>query len=563
MSYGASKEEGEMVKRHGVTVALVLVATLLLALTVTGCGTSSSSTSGSASSGGTPKKGGTLVVTFQGEPTGLDPAIAWEVESWSMEHMLYNTFLKYSSGAGDAGTKLVPDLATAMPEVKNGGKTYIFHIRPDAKFAPPVNRPVTAEDFKYSFERMLKLPLAPATFFYSGVVGAQAYMDGKTKDVAGYKVIDPHTVEIDLTAADPAFLNAISMPFCYVVPKEWVDKWGNKAFARHPLGSGPFMFDHWTPGQEIVMKRNPNYFDQDHVYADEYDFHLSATPATALLQLERGEADILGDGVPPADFVRTMNDPKWKQYVDNAPQIAFAYTFMNQLEKPFDNVKVRQAICYAIDRTKIVKLLGGQASVIDQIYPVGMPGHQDGTNFYPYDPAKAKQLLAEAGYPNGFSTTYYADNVDPVPKIAQSIQNDLQAIGIKCSLKVMDRATYWNFISLKKSHAAIGFSDWYQDFPDPSDWIGPLFIKSSAIDGGANSSFWWDPRVDQLYKQATTELDATKRLAMFQQMQDIIMQEAPVDPMYQPVFNAMFGPNVGGFYVHPVWTFNFVDYWKK
>lgn len=552
-----------MKKTRWAVIALVLVVALALAVAAAGCGTSGGGSTSATGSAGTPKQGGTLTVAFQGEPTGLDPAIAWEIESWSMEHMLYNTFLKYSSGSGDAGTKLIPDLATALPEVKNGGKTYVFHIRPDAKFAPPVGRAVTAEDFKYSFERMLKLPLAPATFFYSGVVGAQAYMDGKAKEVTGYKVVDPQTVEIDLTAADPAFLNAISMPFCYVVAKEWVEKWGDKKFARHPLGAGPYLFDHWTPGQEIVMKRNPNYFDQAHAYVDEYDFPFSATPATALLQLERGEVDILGDGVPPADYARTMNDPKWKNQAINEPQIAWAYTFMNVLEKPFDNVKVRQAVCYAINREKIVKLLGGQASVINQIYPVGMPGHDNGANFYPYDPAKAKQLLAEAGFPSGFSTTYYADNVDPVPKIAQSIQNDLQAIGVKCNLKVMDRATYWNFISLKKSHAAIGFSDWYQDFPDPSDWIGPLFIKSSAIDGGADSSFWWDPRVDQLYKQATTELDSAKRIAMFQEMQNIIMEQAPTAPMYQPVFNGMVNTTVGGFYIHPVWTFNFVDYWKK
>ena len=175
------------------------------------------------------------------------------------------------------------------------------------------------------------------------------------------------------------------------------------------------------------------------------------------------------------------------------------YTFMNVLEKPFDNVKVRQAINYAIDTQKIQKLLAGQATSLNQIYPKGMPGHQDGKTYYTYDPAKAKQLLAEAGFPNGFKTTFFADNVDPMPKLAQSVQSDLAAIGITASLKIMDRATYWDFISLKKSHAGIGLSDWYMDFPDPSDWVGPLF--TNPIDGGANASFYENAQVTKLFNE--------------------------------------------------------------
>jgi len=124
----------------------------------------------------------------------------------------------------------------------------------------------------------------------------------------------------------------------------------------------------------------------------------------------------------------------------------------------------------------------------------------------------------------------------------------------------MDRATYWDYISLKKSHAAIGLSDWYQDFPDPSDWIGPLFTQ--PIDGGANSSFYENPQVNQLYKDSASELDATKRIDMFKQMQDIIMADAPTAPLYQPTWNGMYGKTTGGYYINPVWIFTYQDYWK-
>ena len=167
-------------------VIAALVMVLALAVGLAACGGSTSSSSSPSSSG--PKSGGTLNVTFQGEPTGLDPAIAWEVESWSIERLTYQTFLTYASKSGEAGTQLVPDLATEVPTAANGGisadgKVYTFHLKHGVKFAPPISTEVTAADFKWSFQRMLRQPLAPATFFYTGIVGAQDYLDNKANTV--------------------------------------------------------------------------------------------------------------------------------------------------------------------------------------------------------------------------------------------------------------------------------------------------------------------------------------------------------------------------------------------
>jgi ABC-type transport system substrate-binding protein len=551
--------------RRGATVAALLLAVALAAgLAACGSGGGGSSAGGSSPASTTPVKGGTLTVTFQGEPTGLDPAIAWENESMSIERLTYQTFLTYASEPGEAGTELVPDLATEVPTGDNGGISadglvYTFHIRKGVKFAPPVSREVTAQDFKYSFERMLKEPLAPATYFYTGVVGAQDFIDGKAKDVKGYKVVDDYTVQITIGAPDGAFLMAMTMPFTSVMSKEWVDKVG-KQINRKPLGTGPYVIESWTPGQSITAVRNTNWASDTDQWVDSMEFVFSSNPGTALLKLERGEVDILGDSIPAADYLRTKQDPTWGKYVVDTPNIAWYYVFMNVLEQPFDNAQVRQAVNYAIDTQKIQKLLAGQGKALNQVYPVGMPGHQAGATFYTYDPAKAKQLLAEAGFPNGFKVTFVSHNVDPLPKLAQAIQADLKDVGIDAEIKQLDRATYWNYISLKKSHAAIGLSDWYMDFPDPSDWIGPLF--TNPIDGGANSSFYENAQVNDLYAASASELDTAKRIEMFEQMQDIIMQDAPTAPLYQPIWNAMYGKNTGGFYMNPVNIFNFCEYWK-
>jgi ABC-type transport system substrate-binding protein len=548
-------------------VALVLVALLALAMGLAACGSGSDSSGGansSAAAAGQPVKGGTLTVTFEGEPTELDPAIAWEVESWSIERLTYQTFLTYASKSGEAGTELVPDLATEVPTAENGGisadgLTYTFHLKKGVKFGQPIGTEATADDFKWSFERMMKQPLAPATFFYTGIVGAQDFMDGKAKDISGYKVVDPYTVQITLEKPDGAFLLAMSMPFTSVMSKAWCDKVG-KQIKRKPLGTGPYVITDWTAGQSISAEKNTNWTGETGQWVDNMEFDFTANPSTALLKLERGEVDVLGDSVPGADFVRTKNDPTWGKFIVSAPQIAWYYTFMNVLEKPFDNQKVRQAVNYAINTAKIQKLLAGQGQSLNQIYPNGLPGYQADAQFYTYDPAKAKQLLADAGYPDGFKTTFVTHNVDPFPKLAQAIQADLKAVGITAEIKQMDRATYWDYISLKKSHAPIGLSDWYQDFPDPSDWIGPLFTQ--PIDGGANSSFYENPQVNSLYKESASELDPAKRIDMFVQMQQIIMDDAPTAPLYQPTWNGMYGKTTGGYYINPVWIFTFQDYWK-
>jgi oligopeptide transport system substrate-binding protein len=544
--------------------ALTLLAVALLALSA--CGGGSSSASSSPAATGSPVKGGTLVATYQGEPQGLDPAIDWEGQGWAIEHCLFNTFLQYAAKPGTAGTEMLPDLATEVPTQENGGiadggTTYTFHLKQGVKFAPPVDREVTAADFKYSFERMMADPKAPATGFYTGVVGAEAFMAGKAKHIAGYQTPDPYTVVIKLEQPDMAFMGAMTMSFTDVVAREWVEKWGRQ-INRHPLGTGPYMFDHWTAGREILVQRNPNYYAPDTVYLDAVRFEFSLNPSTAVLKLQRGDVNVLGDYIPPADYVRVKTDPKFSKLVVEEPVIAIDYLFLNRTVKPFDDLKVRQAISMAIDRTRIIKLLSGAADPLTQLYPAGLQGHQDGAagESYPYDVAKAKSLLAEAGFPDGFKTTLYSHNVDPWPKVLQSVQQDLREIGITSDLKVLDRATYWTLIG-KPGECGVGLNDWWMDFPDPSDFIIPLYSKSSAIEEGTNPSFWWDPQVETLIAEAQANTDPAARIDQFVQIQDDIMAQAPSVPLYQPKVNSMHTADVGNFFLHPVWIFDYPAYY--
>ncbi len=548
-------------------VVVALAALLALALGLAACGGDTSGGGSSpTSSSDTPTQGGTLTLSYLTEPSSLDPAIAWNVIDWQIEHDIYQGLLQYAPKPGEAGTELIPCLATEVPSTANGGisadgKVYTFHLRTGVKFQPPVNREVTAEDFKYSFERMMSSPRAPATSFYMGVVGADEFMKGKAKEISGYKVVDPTTIQITLKSPDLSFLNAITMDFCDVVPKEWVDKW-TRQFNRHPLGTGPFVFQKWTAGREIVLTRNPQYWEAGRPYLDTIDYQLSFSPSTALLKLERGEVDVLGDGVPTADLVRVQADPDLKKQIFTQPLVAISYMFMNVDMKPFDNVKVRQALSWAIDRDKLVKLQGGQAMSLWQFYPKGMPGYQEGKVMYGYDPAKAKQLLAEAGYPDGFKTMLYTDNVDPNPKLWTSVQADLAAVGVKAELKTMSNNSFYTQQGTPNTLTAGSFG-WWMDFPDPSDWISPLFSKASAVEGGMNSSFWWSPQLEKMFTEAQKMTDPAARIQKYSDMQDYIATQAPYVPCYQPIQTTMCTPSTGGFYLHPVYEIDPTQYWKN
>jgi len=553
--------------------AMFLLIALALALSACGSGSSSSSaTSASSGDSGTPQKGGQMLVSYMSEPQNLDPAADWEGNGWSIEHCLYNTLLTYASASGSAGTKLVPDMATEVPTVDNSGitndgKTYTFHLHKGIKFAPPVDREVTSADVKYSIERMLSpdtRPVPPATSFYMSIEGAPEFNAGKAQSVSGIKTPDATTVEIDLSKPDATILYALTMSFCDVVPKEWVEKQG-KNFVRSPLGTGPYMLDHWTPSAELVLKRNPNFFDwrgHKDAWVDGIKFTFALNPQTALLKLKAGENDVLGDYIPPSDYVSVMNDPVWSKQAADEPAIAIDYLFMNVTMKPFDNPKVREAVAYAIDRDKIIKLISGAGSRLDQIYPAGLPGHVDGPDgvFGGYDVAKAKQLLSDAGYPNGFSTMLYSHNVDPWPKVIQSIQYDLAQIGVKAGVKLLNRSTYWTLISLP-GKTPMGLQDLWQDFPDPSDFLVAGFSKSNAVPNGLNPSYWWSPQVEKQLTQSFAMTDAKARLDLFDTMQQETMAEWPAVPLYQPNVNSVFSKRTHAWYLHPVWIFDFLDYW--
>ncbi|HBF39016.1 MAG TPA: peptide ABC transporter substrate-binding protein [Firmicutes bacterium] len=491
------------------------------------------------------KSNKTMTVSFQTDITTLDPAIGYDWQNWSIIKSMFNGLMDYKPGT----TQLIPDLAASYT-VSPDGKTYTFKLRQHVTFGN--GREVTASDVKYSLERVLDPQTqSPGSGFYTNIAGADEFSAGKAKTVTGITVPDKYTVKFTLVKPNAAFLHTMALNFAFVVPKEAVAKYG-KDFGHHPVGTGAFYLKEWVLGQRLVLAKNPHYHVANQPLLDEIVFQIGLDPTVALLKLQHGEIDLLGDGIPSSRFVEVMKDPKLKKLIVEASQLQTGYVTINTQMKPFDNVKVRQALNMAVNKPRIIQVINGRASVANQILPPLMPGYDPSYKGYPYDPAGAKKLLAEAGFPNGFSTVLYANNVDPNPRIAQMLQQDLANIGIKVELKTLAQSTVIEAGGTKATAPLVwsGGMAWIADYPDPNDFYWPILGSASAAPGGWNWAWYAKAEFDKRAESADVISDPAqqgKRIKLWQGIfTDIMKEDAPWIPIFNEKRYALHSARIGG-----------------
>ncbi len=481
----------------------------------------------SAPSAGTPKKGGSITVAYKDDLATLDPAIGYDWTNWPAEKLVFDGLLDY-----DSGTTIAPRLAESLPDVNSDATVYTFKLRKGVKFSN--GRELVADDVVYSITRVLDPKTSsPGSGFFTGIKGAQDFIAGKATSVEGIKALDPYTVQFTLASPDVTFLNKMALNFAFIVPKEVVDKEGAD-FGHAPVGTGPYTLKQWQAGQQLVFVRNPNYFYQGLPYLDQITIQVGVTPDVALLRLEKGDIDLMGDPPPGADWARISADPAWKNRLEKQPQVSTNYIAINTTAKPFDNVMVRQALNYAIDKQRIVQLLNGRATVANQILPPTMPGYDSSYTGYSFDPAKAKSLLASAGFPNGFETSIECIAVDPQPKLCQSFQQDLANIGIKLTINTLAAPNVIDDAGNGKPPLTwSGGLAWIQDYPDPDDFYGPILGCDSNTAGGWNWSRYCNKTLQDKSVQLLAMTDRTARLEAYKPFFKALMDDA----VWVPVFN--------------------------
>ncbi len=474
-------------------------------------------------------------------PTTFDPAIVEDGDTIDVLQQIFEGLVQWSPD-----NKVVPCLASKW-DVSRDGLTYTFHLRPNVKFQD--GGPVTASDVLYSMQRALQPALgSPDARNYLGdIVGAKELAAGKATALAGVKVLDPQTVRITLTSPRAYWIDTLTYPTAYVVSRAEA-KEGVRLSAEDAArgaGTGAFKLTRYDKDQRVVLAANAAYWGgPPRIAGIERPVVIDANTRHALYA--QGDTDML-QFVSPGDLDNDAKDPGLKGQVHLFPRASTFYVGLNQKAFPaFRDVRVRQALAYATDKSKIVQVVfGGRRDVAQDILPEGIPGFDPAFRGLPYDPAKAKALLAAAGFPGGkgFPTIpmTYRESQPELQKTVDLIRgmwND--TLGVK----VDGRVTEWSAMIDQQDKNALECYHirWAADYLDPQDYYSTLLRSGGPEDHVVYAS----PRFDALCDRADVSQDPARRNALYRQAARVAADDVPMIPLYYQQDVELIKPYVSG-----------------
>ena len=457
---------------------------------------------------------GVVYLRLTSNPTTLDPALIVDVASANIAAKLFNGLVRFGERM-----EIVPDIARTF-EVSPDGTRYSFILRPGVCFTN--GREVTAADFKYSFERVLNPETrSPRTWVFSRIEGAKEYMEGKRYKVSGVRVKGKYKLEIVLDKPFALFLQFLALPPAYCVPNEEVERW-KRDFAFHPVGTGPFILEDWRHNLSLKMIANRHYFG-DKARVKGIIYRIIPEELTAVYEFSSGNLDLLS--IPQAEFKRFITHPQWKGLIKEVVGLNTYYLGLNCRRPPFDNQKVRQAMNYSIDREKILKsLLEGRGQLAPGPIPPALLKDGEQAHGYPYDPDKARSLLKEAGYPDGFEIKIYQSSDQETLEVLEVIQQYLDKVGIRAQIIQREWSSFKE--ALNKGEADCFWLSWWADYSDGENFLFPTF-HSTNWGAGGNRTFFKDEEIDRLIEKAQQTMTPEKRLTLYRKIERRIIDQAP------------------------------------
>jgi peptide/nickel transport system substrate-binding protein len=465
-------------KLLGITAVLVLAA--VLSLGVVSCGGGSNNASAGPNGGG--KEGGTLNATYASFPDYMDPALSYTAEGWTAMGEVYIPLLTYKHAEGKEGSEVVPGLAKEMPKISNAGKTYTLVLRPGLKYSD--GTPVKASDFPYAVERVFKTNSGGSPF-YTSIVGGEKFAETKSGGIPGIKTNDK-TGEIVINLVKPrgTFTNELALMFVAPVPKGTPNE---DLSANPPPGTGPYKIINSQPGRGWEYERNPFWAKANSKAMPEYPsghvdgakITIIRNPQTQVNDIEQGKYDWMQNPPPSDRYAEVKEKYEGTQFVVR-PTISTYYFWMNTTKPPFNDVKVRQAVNYAVDSAALERIYAGQIKGTQQILPPGMPGYKK-FELYPHDMTKAKEMLKEAN-PSDMNITVWTDTESPNNEAGEYYEGVLKEMGFNTKLKVINADNYFTVIGNRTTpDLDTGWSDWFEDYPHPNDFFQPLLAGESIL----------------------------------------------------------------------------------
>lgn len=491
----------------------------------------------SCSSENRPK--GQAIYRLNADPTTLDPAYIVDVTGGAIAAKLFNGLVRLN-----AELQIVPDIAGKW-EVLDKGSTYVFHLRDDVVFSN--GRVVTAEDFRYSFERLLSPKgSSPNTWVLDKILGARAYTQGSADHISGVEVLDRHTLKIRLERPFAPFLQLLTMTAAFVVPREEVERLGSD-FAVHPVGTGPFLLKEWRHNTELVLLGNPSYYSgKPHI--DGIRYRIIPEELTAITEFELSNIDVIG--VPAFEYSRFRSSDRWKGLLASSRGLNTYYLGFNCARPPFDNPELRKAVAAAVDRETILRtfyegrgrLASGPVPDILRHWPVPtLPA---------YDPDRARQIVP--GAVNGLSVINFYVNADQeVVDIAEIIQWYLRKAGIRVQIRQLEWSAYK--AAINNGEADMFWLSWWADYPDPENFLFPLFHSSNHGAGG-NRSRYTNKEVDRLIEAGQRSADERERNQYYMKAEHIITAESPWVFMWHKTDFTLRQPYLKNYRMYPIYS---------
>ena len=491
------------------------------------------------------------------QPEGLvtlDPAFAKSQPVIWATHQMYNTLVEI-----DKDLHIVPSISSGW-EVKEDGRTYIFHLKDNIyfhdnpAFADGKGRKLKAADIVYSLERIIDRSVAsPGAWIFNGRIDS----------LKPFTAPNDSTFILTLRIPFPPILGILSMQYCSIVPQEVVEKYG-KDFRRNACGTGPFVLHSWEEGQSLIMHRNDRYFERDSAgvslpYLDAIKISFLDSKAAEFMEFQQGRLDFINDiDANFKDEVLTKKGELKKEWQNRIHMAKHPYLNTEYLGILFDtgNVllkdsplrfrKVRQAMNYAIDRKKMMMYLRNSIGTAAEsgFIPAGLPSFDTSlVKGYHYDPVMAKKLLEEAGFPEGKNMPLILLKTVPVyAELGAFVARQLEEAGIKVQVETVQRATLLEEIA--KSKALFFRGSWIADYPDAENYLNVFYGRNPAP---PNYTRYKNPEFDKLYEKALTETNDTLRYSLYRKMDQMIIYDAPIIPLWYDMAIHLVNLRVSGF----------------